>query len=337
MPRAHSLLSVLFVGIVVFSQSTRAALVEAEMSSEQAQQQQPAMLKKGSNLRGPLLTLTHGGGPLPLLGSQQELVELWSKHVDSVLAPARPDAIILVSAHYHHDGGAAKVLGVERPRMIFDYGGFPKESYEFKYPAPGHPALARKIHAAMLRIPALQSATLDTAWGFDHGAFVPLMIMARHASIPVVPVSVSSTDDAAVQLAVGEAIRAALTTSLSESPRQDEDFALPNVAVIGSGSIFHNFEYIMGSKRGKAVDPAFDDAFAKLLTDPAISPAQRKEALLNWKKLPGAAVYQPIHSPGGCDHMMPLLTLAAVAGYTAAPETVSYTTFGAKSTDFIWR
>jgi aromatic ring-opening dioxygenase catalytic subunit (LigB family) len=30
--------------------------------------------------------------------------------------------------------------------LYFDYGGFPKEAYEFRYPAPGSPEIARGVH-----------------------------------------------------------------------------------------------------------------------------------------------------------------------------------------------
>ena len=109
----------------------------------------------------------------------------------------------------------------------------------------------------------------------------------------------------------------------------------PDVAVIGSGSLFHNFEYMMGPKRGRPIDPSFDAALSKLLTDPAISPAQRKEALLRWRVLPGSALYQPDHR-GDADHFMPLLTLVAAAGYMPPAKALAYPMHAAKTTDYIW-
>ena len=301
----------------------------------------PPARATGAGLRGPLVSITHGGGPMPLLGNQPELVEIWAQHVARVIAPARPDAIVLISAHYHSK--VPKVLGAARPRMIFDYGGFPPEAYQYAYPAPGHPALAARIVDAMRRMSILADAVLDTEWGFDHGSFVPLISMLPHASIPIVPVSVSATDDAAVQLAIGDAIRAALMppsgcaagandAEVCQGERADAASAPPpSVAVIASGSAFHNFAH----PRGKPVDDAFDRALRRLLTDKNVTPAQRREGLLRWRELPGAATYQhPAHS---ADHMMPLLSLAAVAGYAPASEVVQYATFGAQSTDFIWR
>lgn len=286
-------------------------------------------------LRGPLLSLTHGAGPLPLLGSQQDLVEIWTKiHVDNCLAPARPDAIIIISAHYHHDNGAVKVVGSQKPPMLYDYQGFPAAAYKFQYPASGHPHLAQKLVDAMKKMPLLKDAHVDMEHGFDHGTFVPMIAMLKHASIPIVPISVSSTDDAAVQLAIGEAIRTVLMTS------HEKEFELPSVAVIASGSMFHNIPAMRASGSGgggaaaSTIDDSFNRELTKLMTDPSIGPAQRKEALLQWDRLPGARVYQP---QGASDHFMPLLTLAAVAGYLPATEVVPYSVFNVKSTDFIWR
>lgn len=77
--------------------------------------------------------------------------------------------------------------------MLYDYGGFPPESYTLKYPAPGSPQLAERI-AGMLQSAGVPVAK-DSRRGFDHGTFVPLMLMFPEADIPVVQMSVLSSQD----------------------------------------------------------------------------------------------------------------------------------------------
>lgn len=85
----------------------------------------------------------------------------------------RPSAIIVVSAHW--EASNATVTSSESPGLIYDYRGFPSESYEIKYPCPGNPPLASSIVRQFEKAGIKVSA--DNARGFDHGLFVPLKIM----------------------------------------------------------------------------------------------------------------------------------------------------------------
>jgi aromatic ring-opening dioxygenase catalytic subunit (LigB family) len=59
--------------------------------------------------------------------------------------------------------------------QLYDYSGFPEESYEIRYPCPGEPSVAQEIH----KLPGYSGiqAALDADRGFDHGPFVHLKIM----------------------------------------------------------------------------------------------------------------------------------------------------------------
>ncbi len=64
----------------------------------------------------------------------------------------------------------------------------PVQSYTLQYPAPGHPALARRA-LELLRAKGIPCAA-DDKRGYDHGTFVPLMLSYPDADIPVVQMSV---------------------------------------------------------------------------------------------------------------------------------------------------
>eukprot|EP00291_Cryptomonas_curvata_P019212 CAMPEP_0172159036 /NCGR_PEP_ID=MMETSP1050-20130122/4726_1 /TAXON_ID=233186 /ORGANISM="Cryptomonas curvata, Strain CCAP979/52" /LENGTH=105 /DNA_ID=CAMNT_0012828537 /DNA_START=111 /DNA_END=425 /DNA_ORIENTATION=+ len=91
----------------------------------------------------PTFYVAHGGGPLPLLGdpSHTEYVKHFKAlpgMVDSVVK-----AILVVSAHWEE--AVPTVLTSAAPPLLYDYGGFPPESYQVKYPCPGAPDVARRV------------------------------------------------------------------------------------------------------------------------------------------------------------------------------------------------
>ncbi len=163
----------------------------------------------------------------------------------------RPKAIAVVSAHWQ--ARAPSVGGAAAPKMNYDYSGFPREAYELNYPAPGSPALAR-------RIAQLLGGRVDADRAFDHGVFVPLMVMFPAADIAVVPIAVLESESAEEHFSMGRALR----------PLLDE-----GVLVIGSGSSTHNMRLLMramtttAASSGATIDGrAFHDTLIRVLTAP---------------------------------------------------------------------
>ena len=93
----------------------------------------------------------------------------------------RPRAIVVVSARWLT--AAPAVCATAQRATMHNFSGFPPALYDISYPAPGNPALAHRIvdlwAAANLEYP------LDTQWGLDYGAWIPLVLMYPRADIPV--------------------------------------------------------------------------------------------------------------------------------------------------------
>lgn len=83
----------------------------------------------------PCVYMNHGGGPLPLMGRNPEivnsLINFWSS------LKVKPTAIVVITAHWQEAN--VTVSSADRPSLLYDYGGFPPETYKYKYGAPGNP------------------------------------------------------------------------------------------------------------------------------------------------------------------------------------------------------
>lgn len=230
-----------------------------------------------------ILFIPHGGGPLPLLNdpTHADLNRFLRDYPASI---DRPDAIIVVSAHWEESEVA--VTSAAAPPMLFDYFGFPPEAYEYRYAAPGQPQLAGRVHDCLQK--AGIESRLDDERGFDHGLFVPLMLMYPEADIPCIQISLSASLDAALHLRIGKAL-----TVL----KQDK------LLVLGSGFSFHNMQALT-SKRDDRIDPrnlAFEDWLAQTCTDTSLPEAQREQRLADWQSAPHARYCHPRE-----EHLLPL-------------------------------
>ncbi len=137
----------------------------------------------------------------------------------------RPAAIVAISAHWETKG--VLITLAERQRTIHDFYNFPPEMYAIEYPAPGAPALARRIEQ-MLAPHA--RADLD-GWGLDHGSWSVLRVMYPQADLPVIQDSLDVRRSAADHYALGRALGAL---------RDD------GILLMGSGNIVHNLRRFRG-------------------------------------------------------------------------------------------
>src|SRR5215475_712719 len=148
----------------------------------------------------------------------------------------KPRAIVIASAHFGTSRPA--VVGDANPGMIYDFGGMP-ELRKLVYPAPGDPVVAMKI-AGLLEAAGFAPAVV-TGYGYDHGTWVPLMLLYPDADIPVVQLAVQPHLGPAHHVAVGRAL----------ASLKDERFL-----VIGSGSATHNLEAFYSGRHAPDAPPA---------------------------------------------------------------------------------
>ena len=119
-------------------------------------------------MRMPAIFFGHGN-PMNAL-AENGYTQAWRKIGADI---PRPKAIVAISAHWYVPYLA--VTGMADPRTIHDFGGFPRELFEFQYPAPGDPALAMRVRELLEPL----DAGIDSQWGLDHGTWSVLATCFR--------------------------------------------------------------------------------------------------------------------------------------------------------------
>ncbi len=200
--------------------------------------------------------------------------------------PATPKALLVISAHW--ESPLPTVISSTQPPLLYDYSGFPPDTYALTWPAPGSPSLATRVQT-LLGAAGIQSAT-DSTRGFDHGVFIPLKLAYPQAQLPTVQLSLRAGLDPAEHLAMGRALAAL----------RDE-----GVLIVGSGMSYHNM-------RGFNSGPAGDDSkrFDHWLRQVAAEPQPARDAqLTGWATAPAARACHPRE-----EHLLPLMVTAGAAG-----------------------
>jgi len=234
-------------------------------------------------MTAPVLYLPHGGGPMPLMNDPAHAALIAFLRAIGTRYP-KPAAIVLISGHW--EARVPALNAAAQPALLFDYYGFPPETYQITYPAPGKPELAMHI-AELLRAGGFASELVRDR-GYDHGVFVPLKLVYPDADVPIVQLSLIKGLDAAQHIALGRCL----------SPLREQD-----VAIVGSGMSFHNLQAIFAGERAdlRAASDRFDQWLRDTVTDPALSETARSEALAQWQQAPYARFCHPRE-----EHLIPL-------------------------------
>lgn len=226
----------------------------------------------------PAIFFGHGNPMNALLSNSY--TEGWRRI--GLLVP-RPKAILSISAHWYVPETAVTVNAA--PRTIHDFGGFPRELYEVRYPAPGDPGLAQRVVELLAPLPV----KLDDSWGLDHGTWSVLRHCYPESDIPVVQLSIDATKPASFHFEVGTRI----------APLRDE-----GILIAGSGNLVHNLHaYAWGRHKPDPYDWAvrFEAEARKMLL------AGTFEPLVEYDHL-GHDAELSVPTP---DHYLPLLYVIA--------------------------
>jgi aromatic ring-opening dioxygenase catalytic subunit (LigB family) len=240
----------------------------------------------------PSIFIPHGGGPAFFMnGPMEQMFRPMARFLaefDATL-PRRPTAILVVTAHW--EAPTVTLTGGPSPELIYDYYGFPPETYHLTYPATGLPTLAET--ASGLLTAAGVRSQVDAAYGWDHGVFIPLKVMYPKADVPVVAMSLQAGLDPATHTKIGEALR----------PLREQ-----GVLIVGSGLSYHNLGRFMA---GAPESAGFHDWLDRALDGDA---KHRADQLNRWAGAPSARLSHPRE-----EHLIPLM-VASGAG-SDAPAT----------------
>ena len=237
--------------------------------------------------RLPTWFLSHGGGPWPWMEEMRPIMAglEHSLHELPATLPQRPRAVLMISGHWESREFA--VMSHVRPPMLYDYYGFPAHTYRVSYPAPGSPELAAEVRDLLAA--ADLPVTLDSARGFDHGAFVPMAVLWPEADMPLVQLSLRAGLDPSVHLTLGRAL----------APLRDS-----GVLIVGSGLSWHNLRMLGPDARTPS--QAFDDWLQQTLV--GSDPAEREARLRRWREAPAARLAHPRE-----EHLLPLMVAVGAA------------------------
>lgn len=235
--------------------------------------------------RLPVLFLGHGN-PMNAIGDNEYRRSWQALGAEFGSKMPRPKLILCISAHWLTEGWW--LTGMNHPKTIHDFGGFPQELFDQQYPAPGDAAAAGAI-SRVVRQRASAPLGLDISeWGLDHGSWSVLKPMFPDADIPVIQLSMDYSRAPQDHYALAQQLK-----GLRER----------GVLIVGSGNIVHNLQQM---QRGAAGSQAYDWALEFDQTIGGYLQQGNLAALQNFQKL--GALAKMAHPT--CEHYLPLLYAA---------------------------
>lgn len=161
--------------------------------------------------------------------------------------PARPRAVLVVSAHWETRGLA--VTSRDRQEAMYDFHGFPDALYAMTYDPPGDAELTRTV-IEMLGEKGYPVSE-DPRRTLDHGAWMPLKLIYPDADIPV------------VQLSLPQGAR---PDEVVEIGRSLAPLRAEGVLILASGNLTHNlYEAVHRFRYGNSGAPDWVSGFQEVI------------------------------------------------------------------------
>ena len=224
----------------------------------------------------PAIFISHGS-PMNIV-LENEYTEALSKIKDII---EKPRAILIISAHWETSDSEINIS--DTPTQIYDFGGFPDELYNIKYPVTGSKKYALEALEELKSIGVLPTES----WGIDHGSWGILKHIYPKADVPTFQLSLNRLKDERYHYNLGKKL----------SVLREKGFL-----IIGSGNIVHSFKYmnydIDANPHSFALD--FQDYINNSLLN------NNHENLINYKKAGEIA----LKSVPTKEHYLPLLYIA---------------------------
>lgn len=221
----------------------------------------------------PVIFFGHGS-PAMVMEETNSYIEGWRSAIANL---PKPKAILCISAHWETEG-ATYVTSNDFPKTIHDFGGFPRQMYEMKYPAKSCPILIKRIQELAPEVKP------STEWGYDHGTWCVLKKTHPNADIPVVQLSLN----------VNLSFKQHYDFARKLAPLRDEGYL-----IVASGNILHN---LYGVNRA---DAHFTRSFLDHIKQGILE--NKHQNLINAEAHPGWKYASPSD-----EHYLPFLYIAAL-------------------------
>lgn len=97
----------------------------------------------------------------------------WYENFAKNFVPEKPKSILVISAHW--ETSPISIITKNTPTLLYDYYGFPEDTYTLQYPCPHGTELVYRLKTLLkeANIPYLE----NNQRGLDHGVFIPLKLM----------------------------------------------------------------------------------------------------------------------------------------------------------------